>query len=390
MYKKKNNKPVIITIVVVVIVIAAILGANIFARTREQEKERDMETETEAEAYDILMYKTSGAVVEFEEAWLKSDSETEAVLRVKKDTLVTLFVTPKQGQYLESVDIVDYDFNEINNFLRETEAETIRVNFVMPDTDIIINFNLMDVEYETEASEQETEQPESETETEGAPYGLTLHGVTADIITSYNGQFDDRVLLQQLGDALHIDSPRSDYYGVTDVTFSTEKYTGEKESDKVYYYLYFDENPQKKILSTYFLKERAYVFTEPAEAQNETEITTAPNTDVSTSAGNGGNGSATGYSSGTSGTSTTITTSFDIMQVSTTFLAYTGDNDTFYDKTFEYVLSKGLTGTIVGTMSSYEIYPEEKKASFKITLSIGGSITGTYNKADNSYSFSGL
>ena len=39
----------------------------------------------------------------------------------------------------------------------------------------------------------------TESETEGLPYGLTLHGVTADVITAYNGLFDDRKFLQALG-----------------------------------------------------------------------------------------------------------------------------------------------------------------------------------------------
>ena len=103
----------------------------------------------------------------------------------------------------------------------------------MPPADIMINFN-----FDEEAPpETEAEIPEMELETEpqseGPPYGLTLHGLTADIITSYNGEFDDTWFLQQLGDALHIDMESSAYHNVTDVTFSKEDYAGDKDADAV-------------------------------------------------------------------------------------------------------------------------------------------------------------
>lgn len=90
---------------------------------------------------DVLLYKTHAVSIEFEKEWVKSDSDIESVLRIQKDILVTLMVTPKEGYYLEQADIVDYDFHEVNNSLREISIEAIRVNFLMPGTDIIINFD---------------------------------------------------------------------------------------------------------------------------------------------------------------------------------------------------------------------------------------------------------
>lgn len=59
-------------------------------------------------------------------------------------------------------------------------------------------------------------------------------GLDADIITSYNGMFEEEKFLQQLGDALHMDSARSEYRSVTDVTFSTERYAGEADANKIF------------------------------------------------------------------------------------------------------------------------------------------------------------
>lgn len=250
MYKKKNNAPLYITIAAVVLVLIGMAAVTYIKKDKERTKQMEESQITEeVPMHDVLLYKTNAASIEFEKEWLKSDTDTESVLRIQEDTLVTLMVTPKEGYYLEQADIVDYDFHEVNNFLRETSTEAIRVNFVMPDTDIIINFDFEKIE-ESGTAERETEEitepepvsEEFETELE-APYGLTLHGVTADLILSFNGQFDDRDFLQQLGDTLHIDSARSEYREVTDVTFSSELYDGEQESDKVYHYIYFNEDP---------------------------------------------------------------------------------------------------------------------------------------------------
>ncbi|WP_373216212.1 hypothetical protein [Ruminococcus sp. 5_1_39BFAA] len=403
MYKKKNNAPLYITIAVVVLVLAGMAAATYIKKGREKAvQEAQAQAAEEIPMHDVLLYKTNAASIEFEKEWLKSDNDTESVLRIQEDTLVTLIVTPKEGYYLEQADIVDYDFHEVNNFLRETSTEAIRVNFVMPDTDIIINFDFAKMEEneekipETEnAADAETEQTTEVSEPE-SPYGLTLHGVTADVILSFNGQFDDREFLQQLGDALHIDSARSEYREVTDVTFSSEAYEGEQESDKVYHYIYFNEDPAWRLLATYYLKEDTYLFTELVEemetetqAQDFSQGSGAYNTGQSSYGNSYSGGSTGGYGNGSVQTVTT-TTAFDIMQVSTTFLAYVGGKEAFYQKAFEYVLSSGLTGNIIGTMSSYEILPEEQKAEFKITLNTGGSIKGTYSKANGKLQFSGL
>ena len=89
-----------------------------------------------------------------------------------------------------------------------------------------------------------------------------------------------------------------------------------------------------------------------------------------------------------SGSSQTIT--FDILRVSKVFLDYTGDQEAFYSQAFDYVLSKGMTGSITGTMSSYKIDSEKKKATIEIKLNNGKSFKGKYDKKENKFSFSGL
>lgn len=404
MYKKKNHMPLILAVIVVGLVLALVISVPILRDRNREDQAAETEAETEALKYDVILYKTSAASVEFDSTYLKNDGETETILSIASGELVTFLITPKADQILDSVEIVDFDFSEIKSFQSEAKEDgAIRVNFVMPEKEVIITLHMAEQETElkTEAftEAEQVDETETESETEGLPYGLTLHGVTADVITAYNGMFDDRKFLQAIGDALHIGSARSEYRNVTDVTFSSQEYTGERDSDKVYYYVYFNDDPDWKVLSTYYMAEDSYVFTIPAE-EIETETAavsteypddaypSSSSTSTSATSGDGSTGGGMGSYSG--GQTTTVTTSFDIMEVSTTFLSFVGDEDTFYQAAFDYVLSKGMSGNIVGTMSGYEIDPEKQTAAFQIVLNTGGTISGKYNKAKDKYSFSGL
>ena len=393
---------VIAAAVVIAFIAAIYILPGVFGSFGEKKEVQ----ETEPAEYEVLIHKTDAGKIDIKKSWLKSDGEEETKLSVKPGTLVSLNLTPKANKALVSVHVVDAkDFNnEIATIVSETKDNTYTIDFSMPEADVVMTFQFETLE--TEKQEPETTQapPQTETETEteketeaaGNPYGLTVHGITADIIVSYNGLFDDRDFCQQLGDALHLDSPRSEYYGVTDVTFSQETYKGERDSDKVYYYIYFGEDPENKMLSTYYLKDKSYVFTKYAPPEPDTEGTDDSGSGDET--GNTGNSSGSFTASGSTGTAgsysstpgKTTTISFDILQVSKVFLDYTGDQERFYSKAFDYVLSKGLTGSITGTMKEYSIDAEKKKAVITITLNTGGSFKATYDKAKDEFSFSGL
>ncbi len=423
MYKKKSKLPIIAAILALIVLVGITIGIEYLAgnlRAGEPETEAPTETElqaesgseTEASLHNIILYKTGAASIEFDSSWLVSDTETESVLEVEADTLVTMLVTPAEGKLLAEASVVDYDFNAVDTLLSTvTEgSDETRLSFVMPDRDVIINMDFTDAQPETDIqTEPETDaqteaEPQSEAATEqGSPYGLTLHGVTADVITAYNGMFDDTAFLQAIGAALHVDSARSEYRTVTDVYISPED-TGLAAADKVYYYVYFNGDENWRVLSTYYMDEDSYVFTE-IEPETETAAaeTQAPSANqggtsgqASANQGTSGTGTTstttttTGGTAGSAGTTTTTTTSFDILSVSTVFLAYVGDQDAFYQAAFDYVLGQGLTGEITGTMSDYSIDPDAQTAEIRISLNTGGTITGTYDKGSNTYRFTGL
>lgn len=400
---------------VCLVLIGGVVFLNIQAEKRRVREGQESESEpgTEKAVHDVLLYKTDAAEITFEKSWMRSESNTEYVLGIPEDTLVTFLVKPALDRELDTVDVLDYQFHPINSFLRPVKDSGVemRVNFVMPATDVIVNFNFRNTDTGLPAdepssghmeTEEETEnihaEPETEPETEDTyTYGLTLHGVTADMIIAFNGMFDDREFLHQVGEQLHVDSARSTYYRVTDVTFSSEAYQGNKEPDQLYYCIYFNQNPERKLIAIYDIKSDTYTFAEvPEEKETEAAGSSASGNVPAGNQGtaNGNQGSASGgngsYSQqGTGGTSTrTVTTSFDIMSISTRFLDYVGGGDKFYQKAFEYILSQKMTGNIVGVMDSYEIDKEKETAEISIRLNSGKMLKGTYDAKKEAFSFS--
>ena len=354
----------------------------------------------ETAKHEVLIYKATGGSLEFPESYLESENDTEVRLSVEEDSMVTFIVKPQTGKVFDGLTInLSKDINqEISYLVNDAQGDNKRVNFVMPQGDVLVNMKFISEE-ELQPEPMPAEEPE-ETEApveeiKEAPYGLMLHGLTGQILASYDGAFDDIAFLQALGDDLHISSARSEYRTVTDVYFSDEEYEGEKEDGKVYHYIYFNNDPRWRVLSTYFKKEKTYMFTELPD-EEETETISAAGSDqasqsaTGTLAGAGAAGTSGAGGVYSQGESSTSTTTFDIMQVSKTFLKYVGDQDRFYEECFQYVLLKGGSGNIVGTMSSYEIIPEKEKATFTITLSTGGVIEGSYSRKKNAFSFGGL
>ncbi|MCI6697852.1 MAG: hypothetical protein MR488_01610 [Lachnospiraceae bacterium] len=393
---RRNNKPLLITGVVMAAAIAGLVTLNFIVRKPKAP------VETEAAKHSVLIYKSADGSIEYDKKLFSKEDDEKLMLSVTPQEMVALVVHPVEGKYFDDVSInATNDISTSYSYLvNDADGSNKRINFVMPDEDVLVNLKFSDEEKrpeEQKAPEASTE-PETMMETpETNPYNLTIHGLTASILQSYSGQFDDQVFLQQLGDQLHISSAMSEYQGVTDVTFSEEEYKGEKDEGQVYHYIYFNNDPRWEALAVYYSKEKKYLFTEVEResetSQSETASSSSDNSQAGTgtsSGGSSGNYGGGGYSGGSSGTSHEVTTSFDILQVSTNLIKFAGGEDRFYSAAFDYVLKSGKTGELVGTLSSYEIQPKQNRALFTIELNTGETIEGTYDKAADSFKFSGL
>ena len=393
--KRSSSKPILITVSVMAVVAAVLIAANVIIKKPKKP------AETEAQKHSVLIYKSSDGSIEYDKKLFKSEDDEELMLSAEPEEMIALVVHPVEGKYFDDVSInATGDISTSYSYLvNDADGDNKRINFVMPDEDILVNLKFTDKEKEPEdkvPKEQTEAEPAAETP-ETNPYNLTIHGLTASILQSYSGQFDDQVFLQQLGDQLHISSAASEYQGVTDVTFSEEEYKKEDGDDQVYHYIYFNNDPRWEALAVYYPKEKKYLFTEVEResetSQSETQSETQPAAPANTgsySGGSGGGYSGGNYSVGSSGQQEEVTTSVDILQVSTNLLKFVGGRDQFYDKVFDYVLKSGKTGQLVGTMSSYELQPDQNRALFSIELNTGETIEGTYDKAADKFSFSGL
>ena len=261
MYKKKSKLPAVITGVFMVMVFAILIFLNVKKHQNDIPIE---EPETEAVSHEVTLYKSSDAGFAFNQEYLKEDAGTATILSIPEDTFVTILVSPKDGKEFKDLDMQDTNLSRINYSVLDTETTEKRINFVMPKADVIMNFSFSDqmLSY----SETETEETEG---TDG--YDITLHGVTSEILVSYNGLFDDKEFIRQFGDSLHVDSARSSYSDVTDITFEKRAYDGEQDSDKVYHYIYLNEDMERELLATFFVKEKRYVFSELPETEKERE-----------------------------------------------------------------------------------------------------------------------
>ena len=140
MYKKKDRRALYITIAAITAVIALLIGAAVFKRARTAEKETDVPKA--AATHEILVYKAIGGNIEFDEKYLVDQNDTEARLRAAEDEMITMLVAPLAGYEFEDLKINDASniTREENYLVNEAAGRSRRINFVMPHTDIIMNF----------------------------------------------------------------------------------------------------------------------------------------------------------------------------------------------------------------------------------------------------------
>ncbi|MCD8397647.1 MAG: hypothetical protein LUD12_10810 [Lachnospiraceae bacterium] len=150
MYKKKSKKPIyiaaaaVILLVVLLVIVQSGLSRQIGQKKTmetETESEKAAETETDVPSHNILLYKSSSGTIEFDAGWLVSDNDSDSVLQVEENILVTMLITPSEGKALESVDVLDYDMQTVSSVVRsvsgtEDASGQMRLSFVMPDRDI--------------------------------------------------------------------------------------------------------------------------------------------------------------------------------------------------------------------------------------------------------------
>lgn len=447
--KRTNKKAVIITVIATLVIIAGLIAINMMLSRRTQraiDMSRQSETgdmaETEENYYRMTVYKSIKGDVTYNPAALLSTDDERCVYLVPAMDEVTLAISPAEGFLLESASAKEEDGMPVSLSLAEQDAR-----FVMPQQDVYVTVNYReDPDWEDPSTEPETEseteilseaetvpestplsevkpEPEteplsgtgrklvseplskSETESETEPpaesiteppteaaaydtYNLTLYGASADQIQDFGNPFREDYFLYCLGQAFSMGDPGSYYFAISKVTFADQR--PEQEVGNTSRYVYLQDDPTWLILASYYPLSNTYIFTDTTGRAN-----VKPETEPSVQQQNGG-----GYvpdNSGNYGTgytypvpqTVTTTTTLTLQNVSTVFLSFITDGQALVDQLTSYIFNQGITGSLTGDFTGYEIDPEAQTAVFTISLSGGGIINGTYDKNSNTYSFYG-
>lgn len=429
LYRREKNRKGILLVVGGIFAVMSVLLIALLQIPKTSVRETENGKEPEVPVHSLTIYKSAAGDVSVKAIYVEEDDDEKTTLKVPEGEMLTLSLSCNPHWNFASVEVLDHSLREVVYTINKGTDGIYRINFAMPASDVMVTFNytpeesetmeeiepvserivyLWDTEKkreteETEETEGERREAPSETdETGGKPYGLTLHGITSTLLSAYGGTFDDLFFLQKLGEALKMEDPESPYSFVTDVYLSQEEYRGEKETGMVYTYLYFNGNPDWKLLSVYSLTERTYRFQEEAE---ETEDTASAEgyaeTAVSSygaSAG-GATGSAPSSSAGYALPQETVsvpiteevTISLNVCGVSEAFLNHVGGQEAFYDRIFAYVASSGLTGEIASAMEGFSI--DEETGNAEAAFSIQGTgqiICCAFDGKYHTLSFSGL
>jgi|GEM_PF-3570110 len=243
--------------------------------------------------------------------------------------------------------------------------------------------------------------PETEAETEAAPdlrYDLTLEGLTDAILESYRGDFNEALFLNALGDYFAISDEGSQLHDAATVTFIDEA-SEDPSFNVVSHYIIINGDSDRKVLSCYTLEAKQYGFyiVEAKKKEVASEVLPAPASETAAATGSQainnqdtvGTGNASNNAANHTPEQSTIQSTFNLSNVSTVFIKYTGDGDAFFQAVHDYIFSRGYTDVKEGTFSSLEIDTDNRQATFTIRLDNGVDIHGTYQKDSRSYSFSG-
>ena len=380
--RKTNKKAVIITAAAAVVIVALLVILNTTLSNRTQ-KAIDMssqtgtEPETEAKRYlHMTLYQSDAGAVTFNPAALLSTDEQKAVYSVTAQGEVELQIQPVEGKLFESAEV------KTSNFMLAAYDVTDKgIRFVMPKQDVFVTVSYRDDE-EWLARQTEALVYDS--------YNISLFGADLERVKEFGNPFRADRFLNSLGQAFTVRVPESYYFGLKKVSFSEQM--PEQEDGCIKRYVYLEEDPSWLILATYYPLTDTYLFSDTtgrADMKPETEPVVTAQEEVNIGDGGGSFPAPAPVSGYTAPQTVTTTTTMTLQNVSTVFLGFVEDSQDFSNQVTNYVFNRGLTGNLTGDFAAYEIDPEAQTATFSIILSTGGTISGTFDKNRNAYSFNG-
>ena len=97
--------------------------------------------ETEAAKHSVLIYKSADDSIEYDKKLFSKEDDEKLMLSVTPQEMVALVAHPVEGKYFDDVSI--NATNDISNsysyLVNDADDDNKRINFVMPDEDVLMN-----------------------------------------------------------------------------------------------------------------------------------------------------------------------------------------------------------------------------------------------------------
>lgn len=404
MYYERQKKIAIISAIIVVVFIVGICSVSaINAGKRKAVNDNS----SQEEWYEVTVYKsTEGLLTCTDLDMQKEEDENKLILTAKAGDVISLDILPDDGRLYSSSEVRDEKAGYIlvsEEKPDNTAPNEKRISFTMPKSNVTVNIYYM----EDFTATDNLNEPEDGEESK-SPYNITIKGMTKKIKKSYRGYFDEEDFIRAVGNWFGMGNAASDYSKVTKATFTGEKYEEDTE-DTISHYLYFNDEQEWKILATFEFATKTYQFVdirqkekEEAEiaakkAQQEKEKNAAVTPKPTTSAGSSqpDDRSSGGDSSpGVSYTEPVQESQEDIQEielsivnVSSRFLEFVGNEEAFYTAVHDYLSGLGFTGAVTGEFDDFVLDQEKGLAEFTILLGESGAVYGVYDQSNGEFSF---
>lgn len=399
-FQMTRKERIITVITAVMIVLMAIIAASAVMGFKPGRNSDELSDDSETGEY--LLYLDYGTdfrytyAMEFERS---TSDDGRITFRIPAGETAVFTIVPMEGRILKDVSV---------------KAGTERVRFERQDNDISFKMPAKSVS----VSPVMAADTSYATPTPG-PKSVAVEGVTQELASLMKGQYKEELFLDNLRVALSLDNKNSSYSDVTVISFTGETVdTGIVNTVGMVAVL--NHTTSRKVLVSYNTASDVYSFTlnyvptvspvsaalpKTSDVSKAPEATAAPaqiriptKTPGSKSGGPGsgqGNGGTGGGSAvpevpALGGTEDgpapeeEFISNFTLYEYPESFSSYVGGSDAFFNALFDYIYEMDPTITS-GTFEGFSVNGDTIR--FTVTLSNGGTLTGTYDRNTGTFCF---
>ena len=399
-FQMTRKERIITVITAVKIVLMAVIAASAVMGFKPGRNSDELSDDSETGEY--LLYLDYGTdfrytyAMEFERS---TSDDGRITFRIPAGETAVFTIVPVEGKILKDVSV---------------KAGTDRVRFERQDNDISFKMPAKSVS----VSPVMAADTSYATPTPG-PKSVAVEGITPELAALMKGQYKEELFLDNLRVALSLDNKNSSYSDVAVISFTGETVdTG--IADTVGMVAVLNHTTTRKVLVSYNTASDVYSFTlnyvptvspvsaalpKTPDVSRAPKATAAPVPTRSPTKTPGSNSGGPGSGQGNGGTGggsavpevpalggtedgpapeEEFISSFTLYEYPESFSSYVGGSDAFFNALFDYIYEMDPTITS-GTFEGFSVNGDTIR--FTVTLSNGGTLTGTYDRSTDTFYF---